>query len=72
MSGLVQLLVDADRRDPEFPCDEFRPGEPAGRCQTDGHYLCHECVECQLCEGGCGQIEARCECSPAALREACL
>ncbi|MGH9966565.1 MAG: hypothetical protein ACREBG_01860 [Pyrinomonadaceae bacterium] len=30
-------------RDPDFPCAEFAPGEPNGRCSSDGHYLCHEC-----------------------------
>ncbi len=31
-------------RDPDAPCTAFEPGEPAGDCQTDGHYLCDECV----------------------------
>lgn len=34
------------QRDPDFPCAEFKPGEPSyGRCDGDGHYLCEECVE---------------------------
>ncbi len=49
-------------RDPDSECDAFDPGEPAGDCQTDGHYLCGECVRrergCPLCR----QTEARCEC----------
>ena len=36
----------AGLRDPEAPCEMFEPGEPASRggCDTDGHYLCDECV----------------------------
>lgn len=43
-------------RDPESPCEAFRPKGTAfervveadlgdNRCQTDGHYLCVECLE---------------------------
>ena len=34
-------------RDPESPCEHFRPGSPTerGDCQGDGHYLCRECKE---------------------------
>jgi len=29
----------------DAPCDVFTPGEPGhGECDTDGHYLCVECV----------------------------
>ena len=24
-------------RDPEFPCADFKPGEPLGECESDGH-----------------------------------
>lgn len=32
-------------RDPDHPCEEFRPGTPgtAGNCYGDGHFLCNEC-----------------------------
>jgi hypothetical protein len=52
---------DPGVRDPDAPCTEFEPGEPAGRCETDGHYMCRECVHGRFCET-CEQIEARCEC----------
>lgn len=33
-------------RDPDAPCEGFTPGDPgAGRCDTDGHYLCWDCEE---------------------------
>ncbi len=48
-------------RDPGAPCRDFVPGEPVGRCDTDGHYMCRECVHGRFCET-CDQIEARCEC----------
>ncbi len=33
-------------RDVDHPCDVFEPGVPngTGSCQSDGHYLCQECV----------------------------
>jgi len=37
-------------RDPEYPCRSFQPvntiygDDCQGTCQTDGHYLCRECV----------------------------
>lgn len=32
-------------RDVDAPCDAFGPGDPGGgRCDTDGHYICAECV----------------------------
>lgn len=32
-------------RDVDAPCDVFEPGMPGGgRCDTDGHYICVECV----------------------------
>jgi hypothetical protein len=52
---------DPGVRDPDAPCTEFEPGEPAGRCETDGHYMCRECVHGRFCET-CGEIDARCEC----------
>lgn len=35
-----------DERDPDLPCpsDDFEPGTPEGECETDGHYMCRECV----------------------------
>lgn len=27
------------------PCIYYRIGEPAGDCESDGHYLCSRCVE---------------------------
>ncbi|MGH9462243.1 MAG: hypothetical protein ACRD1X_13555 [Vicinamibacteria bacterium] len=50
-------------RDPEAPCEVFRNGTPFGRCETDGHYLCDECVERATCEGGCGRRPSQCECA---------
>lgn len=36
-------------RDPDAPCDGFKNGKPGdGTCETDGHYLCMECVEMSL------------------------
>ena len=32
-------------RDSDYPCEAFDPGEPSGKCETDGHYLCIECRE---------------------------
>lgn len=53
-------------RDPEFPCEGFEPGKPtiSGRCETDGHYVCDECVERATC-GGCGKRPTQCECKEA-------
>jgi hypothetical protein len=34
-------------RDVDAPCEAFRPGTPAGHCDTDGHYLCAECRVCR-------------------------
>lgn len=34
-------------RDPDAPCERFYRGEPDRHfqdCETDGHYLCQECV----------------------------
>ena len=31
-------------RDRDAPCDGFEPGTPNGDCDTDGHYLCDECI----------------------------
>lgn len=59
----LRLFGLAGVRDPDHPCDDFSPGDPRGRCMTDGHYMCRECEHADLCEG-CGHIEARCECPP--------
>jgi len=33
-------------RDVDAPCDTFQPGDPGhGNCQTDGHYICVECIK---------------------------
>lgn len=54
-------------RDPQFPCEVFRLGTPdtGGRCETDGHYVCDECVHRATC-GGCGLRPSACECCCAA------
>lgn len=51
-------------RDPDLPCDAFAPGTPdaGNRCDGDGHYLCWECSELRLCDGGCGQRPMCCAC----------
>jgi hypothetical protein len=54
-------MGDVGLRDPAAPCTEFEPGEPDGRCETDGHYMCRECIHGKFCET-CDQIEAQCEC----------
>jgi len=45
---LVRFNIGIDRleRDPDAPCPSraFLPGEPSGQCETDGHYMCAECV----------------------------
>jgi hypothetical protein len=56
-----ERVGDPGVRDPDAPCAEFEPGEPAGRCDTDGHYMCRECVHGHFCET-CGEIDTRCEC----------
>jgi hypothetical protein len=33
-----------DPRDPNHPCAEYTAGEPDGRCESDGHYLCAGCI----------------------------
>lgn len=40
-----QYLGDPGVRDPDAPCDVFKPGRPNGDCASDGHYLCDECEE---------------------------
>lgn len=34
---------DPGVRDPDARCDDYKPGIPAGRCESDGHYLCAGC-----------------------------
>ena len=34
----------AGLRDVDAPCIDFHEGVPSGRCESDGHYLCHRCV----------------------------
>jgi hypothetical protein len=49
-------------RDPEFPCSGFLHGKPSqGTCESDGHYLCSECVERLTCDQ-CGKHPLWCEC----------
>lgn len=31
-------------RDRDAPCAGFESGTPLGECETDGHYLCDECI----------------------------
>jgi hypothetical protein len=52
---LVRMRIGIDRpdrpeRDEDAPCPsrEFEPGHPAGRCDTDGHYMCTECVHASV------------------------
>lgn len=51
-------------RDPGLPCAGFDPGEPEANaiCETDGHYLCDECVGRASCECGCGNRPSQCAC----------
>ena len=37
-------IGDDGVRDPEYPCHEFKRGIPDGLCDSDGHYLCNECI----------------------------
>jgi hypothetical protein len=44
-------------RDVDAPCDEFQPvgspyvlSEGGGTCDTDGHYICSECVHISTAE----------------------
>jgi len=48
-------------RDPDFPCIDFAPGRPLGRCEGDGHYLCRDCKELRLC-GECARRTLDCTC----------
>lgn len=64
------LLLTTDRthvngvRDPEHPCTSFVLGEPEpfATCETDGHYICDECVHRKTCPTGCGQRPSQCAC----------
>ena len=40
------LGIDPPERDRDFPCPsrDFTPGTPDGERETDGHYMCAECV----------------------------
>lgn len=40
------LGLDRPERDHDAPCPSraFEPGAPDGDCDTDGHYMCAECV----------------------------
>jgi hypothetical protein len=51
-------------RDPDANCEAFEPGSPRpnGDCQTDGHYLCDECVHRASCPRGCGGRPSQCKC----------
>ena len=35
-------------RDPDYPCQAYNPRSPKwndwGKCEGDGHYLCHKCA----------------------------
>lgn len=44
--GLMALEDRSWRRDPDFPCDDYKMGAPSifAECQTDGHHLCELCV----------------------------
>lgn len=60
-----RTLVGMDGvRDPEGPCEMFENGPlhgGTGDCETDGHYLCDECVHRATCEG-CRRRPSQCEC----------
>lgn len=63
---LTQTGLYADGiRDPNAPCSAFARGTPApapmGDCETDGHYICDECVRRVTCDG-CGKRWSGCEC----------
>lgn len=55
-------------RDTEHPCTMFTEGTPAGTCNTDGHYLCRECVHAVPFCTGCDYQPAQCECEERAER----
>lgn len=61
-NGRSELYMDGVR-DPDAPCEEFVRGKPGpfGDCETDGHYICDECVRRDTCEG-CGWRTTQCEC----------
>ena len=42
----AHLGLDRPERDLDYPCPDraFGPGKPNGDCDTDGHYMCAECV----------------------------
>lgn len=48
-------------RDVDAPCEAFRAGEPfvngvpIGWCQSDGHYICHECKHLHLSKTKAGK-----------------
>lgn len=58
----VTTIGQAGVRDPEYPCEAFRPVGRAfeqvteadihagNTCETDGHYMCTECTEISLAE----------------------
>jgi len=51
-------------RDPAAICEMFENGPlhgGDGRCETDGHYLCDECVHRATCDG-CHRRPSQCEC----------
>ncbi len=36
------MIRDNDEAD-DCPTQEFTPGEPSGKCWSDGHYECNSC-----------------------------
>ena len=58
-------------RDPDYRCSAFEPGDPRpnGECQTDGHYMCDECIHRDTCEHGCGKRVNNCECPDSVFAE---
>lgn len=50
MESLKPELGTPGVRDPDAPCEGFDPNKSTrnlllrGTCDTDGHYLCHECI----------------------------
>ena len=46
IDSVLKYGLGADgTRDPEFPCRDYKKGEPDWQavCETDGHYLCAGC-----------------------------
>jgi hypothetical protein len=60
-------------RDPENPCDGWKPGTPqfGAACETDGHYMCDGCEGRASCDCGCGNRPSRCACEECPFADEC-